>query len=169
MDNRLAVLRHEIDKIMSIGPIGRWTNPPTTLPMMSETVLFNADGSGLIASQSGMIGQSRQAFEWNMQAPGRLVMRYHGRESYGGAYDAAEQPADRCEAVPVVLDIEIKIQETEFAPWPVMTSRPSDVFGCLWCALARDDPPLVLPPQPPVVRPKPTLLSRIRDVVARYL
>ena len=65
--------------------------------------------------------------------------------------------------------IEIKIQETEFAPWPVMTNRSSDVFGCLWCALARDDPPLVLPPGPPVVRPKPTLLSRIRDVVARYL
>jgi hypothetical protein len=161
MDDRLAALRHEVDTIMSTGPIGRWTNPPATFAMMSETVLFNADGSGLVTSRSGMMGTSRQKFEWSVERPGRLVMRFLRREDDG----ASQAPTDRDEAPPVTLDIEIKIQETEFAPWPVMTKRSSDVFGNLWCALARDDPPLVLP----VARPKRTMLTRLRDVITRHL
>ena len=74
MDDRLAELVHEIDKIMSTGPIGRWTNPPTTFPMISQTVVFNADGSGLMTYCSGMTGTTRQKFEWNMEDPGRLVI-----------------------------------------------------------------------------------------------
>jgi hypothetical protein len=132
--------------------------------MMSETVLFNADGSGLVTSR-GMMGTSRQTFEWSMERPGRLVMRYLRYEDDG----ASQEPPDQDEATPVAFDIEIKIQETEFAPWPVMTNRSGDVFGILWCALARHDPPLVLPVRPAVVQPKRTLLSRIRDVVARHL
>jgi hypothetical protein len=152
MDDRLAALRQEIDKIMSTGPVGHWTNPPATFPMMSETVVFNADGSGLITSRSGMMGTSRQAFEWHMESPGRLVMRYGRYEEDGdGAYRDPEEPADEDddddddEPLTATFDIEIQIQGTEFAPWPVMTNRSSDVFGLLWCALARDDPPLVLP------------------------
>ena len=168
MDDRPAVPRDEVDKIMSTGPIGRWTNPPTTFPMLSETVVFNADGSGLMTSQSGMTGTTRQRFEWSMQANGRLGMRYRGREYCPGSCETAEEPADRDETTTVVYEIEIKVQVTEFASWPVMTNRYGDVFGCLWCALARDNPPLVLPQQP-VVPPQRALLSRLRDVVARYL
>jgi len=164
MDDRLAALTHEVDKIMSIGPIGRWTNPPTTFPMMSETVVFNPDGSGLITSESGMAGRSKQTFEWSMRPPGRLVMRYHGRETWDGAPEAVEEPTDEDAAV---YDIEIKIQGTEFASWPVMTNRNGDVFGDLWCALAREHPPLALPQQPPVIQPERNLLSRLRDVLAR--
>jgi hypothetical protein len=166
MENRIAPLRHEIDKIMSGGPIGCWSNPPTTFPMMEESVLFNADGSGLATSWSGMMGTSTQAFEWSMQSPGRLVMRYGDRKHDDSASGTAEED-DRDETTPVIFDIEIKIQETEFAPWPVMTNRSSDVFGFLWCALARDDPPLVLP-RPPVAQTRRTLRSRMQDLVARY-
>jgi hypothetical protein len=35
MDDRIVALRQEIKQILSTGPIGRWTNPPTTLPMMA--------------------------------------------------------------------------------------------------------------------------------------
>lgn len=152
MDDRLAALKQEIDKILSIGPIGRWTNPPTTFPMMWETVRFDVDGSGLATSFCSTMGTRRQAFEWSMEFPGRLVMRY-GRCEYDGedggveeaTDDGAEEPADEDESIVCAIDLEIKIEETEFAPWPVMTSRSSDVFGHLWCALARVDPPLVLP------------------------
>jgi hypothetical protein len=140
MDHRLAGLRHEIDRIMSAGPIGRWSNPPTTFAMMSESVVFNADGSGLITSSSGMTGTSTRAFEWSMQAPGRLVMRFAREENDNEASAGAAEVFDES----VASDIEIKIQDTEFAPWPVMTTRSSDVFGDLWCALARVDPPLAI-------------------------
>jgi hypothetical protein len=162
MDDRLAGLRQEVDKIITAGPIGCWKNPPTTFPMMSETVVFNADGSGLITSRSGMKETSTRAFEWSMQSPGRLVMQYcRGENDENGSDETAEAVEQ--------FDIEIKIQETEFAPWPVLTTRSSDVFGCLWCALARDDPPLALPERPPLVQTKRKLLSRVRDFVARHL
>jgi hypothetical protein len=154
MDDRLAGLRQEIGNIISAGPIGCWKNPPTTFPMMSETVVFNADGSGVITSRSGMKETSTRAFEWSMQSPGRLVMRYCRSENVDKASD------ETAEAV-AQFDIEIKIQETEFAPWPVMTTRSSDVFGSLWCALARDDPPLVLK-RLPLVQTKRKLLFRVR-------
>jgi len=173
MDDRLAALSLKIDEIMSTGPIGRWTNPPTTFPMMQEMVVFNADGSGLITSWSGMSGTTKQAFEWSIECPGRMVLRY-GKWENDLASDGDEEPDDENEdtsEISVTMDIEIKIKETEFGPWPVMTTRSSDEFqfGFLLCALARADPPLVLPSRPPVVRPKRTLLSRIRDVVARRL
>jgi hypothetical protein len=155
MDNRLAALRHEIDEIMATGPIGRWTNPPTTFPTMEEMVVFNADGSGLITSSSGMSGTTKQAFEWSLECPGRLVLRYGKREN-DLAFDGDEEPDDENEdtsEISVTMDFEIKIMETEFGPWPVMTTRSSDEFqfGFLLCALARADPPLVLPSRPPVI------------------
>ena len=151
----LGGVRQEVDKIISAGPIGRWKNPPTTFPMMSETVVFNADGSGLITSRSGMRETSTRAFEWYMQSPGRLVMRYcKGENDDNGSEETAE-------AVDQFENRQYD-QETEFAPWPVMTTRSSDVFGCLWCALARDDPPLALPERPPLVRTERKLLSRVR-------
>ena len=162
MDDRLAGLRQEVDKIISVGPIGCWRNPPTTFPMMSETVLFNADGSGLITSSSGMKETSTRRFEWSMQSPGRLVMRYCRSDNDDNASDEVAEAVDQ-------LDIEIKIQETEFAPWPVMTTQSSDVFGPLWCALARVDPPLVLRKRPPLVQAKQKLLSRVRKFIARHL
>lgn len=161
MDYRLAALRREVDEIIFTGPIGCWRNPPTTFPMMSETVVFNADGSGLITSRSGMKETSTRAFDWGMQSPGHLVMRYYRSESEDNASDVAVEAVDQ-------FDIEIKIQETEFAPWPVMTTRSRDVFGCLWCALAREDPPLILPERPPLVRTHRRLLSRMREFVARH-
>lgn len=108
-----------------------------------------------------------------MECPGRLVIRC-GRWEQDLPSDGAEEPADEDEDTFDIFDasgtfdIEIKIQETEFGQCPVMTNRSGDVFGTLYCALARADPPLVLPFRLPVVRPKRTLLSRIRDVVARY-
>ena len=62
-----------------------------------------------------------------MERPRRLVMRYLRYEDDG----ASQEPPDQDEATPVAFDIEIKIQETEFAPWPVMTNRSGDVFGIL--------------------------------------
>jgi hypothetical protein len=178
MDDRLTGLRREIDEIMSTGPIGRWTHPPTTFPMISQTVLFNADGSGLMTYCSGMTGTTRHEFEWSMECPGRLVMRY-GRWEQDVPSDGVGEPADEDEDISAdqekdifdasaTFDIEIKIKETEFGQCPVMTNRSGDVFSNLYCALARVDPPLLLPSRPPVMRPKPTLLSRIRGVVARY-
>jgi hypothetical protein len=177
MDDALAELEHEIDMIMSTGPIGRWTNPPTTFPMISQTVVFNADGSGLMTYCSGMTGTTRHEFEWNMECPGRLVMQY-GKWEPETPFDGAEEPADEDENGPDdqdedildtsdTFDIEIKIKETEFGRSPVMTSRGSDVFGTLYCALARADPPFELPLRLPVARPKRPLLSRIRDAVVR--
>ena len=59
--------------------------------MMSETVVFNADGSGLITSRSGMRETSTRAFEWYMQSPGRLVMRYcKGENDDNGSEETAE-------------------------------------------------------------------------------
>jgi hypothetical protein len=178
MDDRLAELRHEIDEIMSTGPIGRWTHPPTTFPMISQTVVFNADGGGLMTYCSGMTGTTRQEFEWSMECPGRLVMRC-GRWEQDLPSDGAGEHTDQDEDISEdqeedifdasgTFDIEIKIKETEFGQWPVMTNRSGDVFGTFYCALSRADPPLVLPLRLPVIRPKPTWLSRIRDVVARY-
>jgi hypothetical protein len=143
MDKRLAPLRDEIDRIVSSGPIGCWSNPPATFPMMSETVVFKADGSGLMTSRSGMTGTNTRAFEWRMQSPGRLIMRFGngGRDDDGSG--ATAKAFDQAETM--TFDIEFKIQETEFGPWPVMTNRSSDAFGGLWCALARNDPPLVMP------------------------
>jgi hypothetical protein len=179
MDDCLAELKHEIDKIMSTGPIGRWTNPPTTFPMISQTVVFHADGSGLMTYCSGMTGTTRQEFEWNMECPGRLVIRYGKWKQEIPFNGIEEEPVDEDEHIPNdqgedilntsdIFDIEIKIKETEFGRSPVMTNRHSDVFGSLYCALARADPPLELPLRLPVARPKRTLLSRIRDAVARY-
>jgi hypothetical protein len=167
MDTRLAPLRDEIDKIMSSGPVGSWTNPPTTFAMISESVVFNAGGWGLIVSRSGMLGESRQQFVWSMHSRGRLAMRFRSSDHDERPFGPAEEPDDRDRAMPVFFDIEIKILETEFGPWPVMTTRSSDTFGCLWCALVRDDPPLVLPQRPRAVRLKQTLLSRIRDLARR--
>jgi hypothetical protein len=169
MEDRLAELRYEIDEIMSTGPIGRWTHPPTTFPMISQTVLFNADGGGLMTYCSGMTGTTTQEFEWGMARPGRLVMRCR-RWEQDLPSDGAGHPADQDEDIfdaSGTFDVEIKIKETEFGQCLVMTNRSSDVFGTLYCALARADPPLVLPLRLPVVRPKRTLLSRMRDVVAR--
>jgi hypothetical protein len=144
--------------------------------MISQTVLFNADGSGLMTYCSGMTGTTRQEFEWSMECPGRLVMRC-GRWEQDLPYDGAEEPADEDEDISDDQDedifgasgtFDIEIGETEFGQWPVMTNRSGDIFGTLYCALARADPPLVLPLRLPVVRPKRTLLSRIRDVVARH-
>jgi hypothetical protein len=106
-----------------------------------------------------MMGEMRHPFSWSMEGPGRLVVRYRKLTDEGASGGA----------VYGIFDIEIKIQETEFAPWPVITNRSSDVFGNLWCALARVDPPLVLPVRLPAARPKRTLLSRMRDVFARHL
>jgi hypothetical protein len=74
MDDRLAGLRHEIDRIMSAGPIGRWSNPPTTFAMMSETAVFNADGSGVMTSRSGMMGTSTTILSSRMASHLRIAL-----------------------------------------------------------------------------------------------
>ena len=76
MDDRLAEMKDEIDRILSRGPVGRWSNPPPAFPFLSEIVVFNADGSGEMTSWSAMSGKTVQAFTWNMEGRARLVMRY---------------------------------------------------------------------------------------------
>jgi hypothetical protein len=144
VDDRLDPLQDEIDRILSQGPVGLWSNPPPDFPFLSETVVFNVDGSGTMTSWSAMSGKTVQAFTWSMGAPGRLVIRY-GLTRYAAHLD--EEPKAEEGAVelsPITHDIEIKVQETHLGPWPVMTSEGRDTFDYLWTALARNDPPLVL-------------------------
>lgn len=164
MDHRLAAIKDEIDKIMSAGPVGRWSSPPPAFPFMNETVIFNADGSGLISSWSALAGKSLQVFGWSMEARGRLVMRYGLPQFAGYRADPPEEPESPTELSPVTLSIEIEVQETELGPWPVMTSEGRDTFDCLQTALAREEPPLTLQRPSAGMR---ALLSRARDLVWR--
>jgi hypothetical protein len=166
VDDRLAPLKNEIDAILSRGPIGRWSNPPPAFPFLSETVVFNADGSGVMTSWSAMSGKTVQAFTWSMGARGRLVVRY-GLARYAAHLD--EEPKEDENAVelsPITHDIEIKVQETYLGPWPVMTSEGRDTFDILWTALARDDPPLRLEAAEPVAPPR-SLLARMFGLGSR--
>jgi hypothetical protein len=161
VDDRLAPLKDEIDRILSKGPVGQWSNPPPAFPFLSETVVFNADGSGVMTSWSAMSGKTVQAFTWRMDAPGRMVVRY-GLTRYAAHLD--EEPKEEEDAVelsPITHDIEIKVQETHLGPWPVMTSEGRDTFDYLWTALARSDPPLVLGDADPISVPRRSMLSRM--------
>jgi hypothetical protein len=162
VDDRLATLKDEIDAILSKGPIGRWSNPPPAFPFLSETVEFNADGSGVMTSWSAMSGKTVQSFSWSMAARGRLTMRY-GLTRYAAHLD--EEPKEDENAVelsPITHGIEVKVQETYLGPWPVMTTEGSDTFDVLWTALARSQPPLLLQqPSTPQMPPSRSLLSRM--------
>jgi hypothetical protein len=162
VDDRLAPLKDEIEKILSKGPIGQWSNPPPAFPFLSETVVFNADGTGVMTSWSAMSGKTVQAFTWRMEAPGRMVVRY-GLTRYAAHLD--EEPKaeeDAVELSPIAHDIEIKVQETHLGPWPVMTSEGRDTFDYLWTALARSEPPLVLGEAVlPIAVPRRSMFSRM--------
>jgi hypothetical protein len=161
VDDRLAPLKDEIDSILSKGPIGQWSNPPPAFPFLSETVVFNADGTGVMTSWSAMSGKTVQAFTWRMEAPGRLMVRY-GLTRYAAHVD--EEPKadeDAVELSPITHDIEIKVQETHLGPWPVMTSEGRDTFDYLWTALARNEPPLVLGEAAPIQEERRSMFSRM--------
>jgi hypothetical protein len=160
VDYRLAALRDEIDKIMSAGPIGRWSNVPGALPFNTETVVFNGDGTGLITSWSALSGKSVQTFAWSMQAPGRIVMRYRLTRFAAQAEDLTEAH-DSPELAPVAFGVEIVVHETEVGAWPALVSEGSDVFDCMRSALARIEPPLLLEEPATVVEPGCSLLSRM--------
>lgn len=159
MDYRLAALKDEIDLIMSTGPIGRWSNVPATFPFNTETVVFNADGSGHISSWSALSGKSVQAFGWSMESPGRLVMRYR-LTRYGDQVD--KESDDSPELAPVTFGIEVVVQESEVGAWPALVTEGSDVFDCMRTGLARLEPPLRLIEVAAVAeRPSRSLLSRM--------
>src|SRR5262249_55297632 len=125
VDYRLAALKGEIDQIMSTGPIGRWSNVPATFPFNTETVVFNADGSGVITPWSALSGKSVQNFAWSMESPGRIVMRYR-LTRYGDQVEGEpKEPDDSPELAPVVFGIEVVMQETEFGAWPTLVSEGS--------------------------------------------
>jgi hypothetical protein len=161
VDERLAQLKDEIDGILSAGPIGRWSNPPPAFPFLSETVVFNADGSGEMISWSAMSGKTVQPFTWRMEARGQMVVRY-GLTRYAAHLDeepkAEENPV---ELSPITHAIEIKLQETYLGPWPVMTTAGSDTFDVMWTALARAEPPLVLQAGTPDVPARRSWLRRL--------
>ncbi len=161
MDDRLAPLKDEIDKILAKGPIGQWSNPPPDFPFLSETVVFNADGTGMMTSWSAMSGKTVQAFNWHMEGTGRLVVRY-GLTRYAAHLDEEpKEEEDTVELSPITHDIEIKVQETHLGPWPVLTSEGRDTFDYLWTALARSDPPLVLGEAMPMAPIRRSMLSRM--------
>jgi hypothetical protein len=166
VDRRLAALSGEIDRIMSAGPIGRWSNIPATFPFNTETVVFNPDGSGLITSWSALSGKSVQTFAWTMERPGRLLMRYrltrYGVDDEGAAGEPAETP----ELSPVAFGIEVVVQDTDYGSWPALVSEGSDVFDFLRTGLARTDPPLRLEEGAAAgLRPQRSFLSRMRSLM----
>jgi hypothetical protein len=164
VDDRLAELKDEVDRILSRGPIGRWSNPPPAFPFLSETVVFRADGGGEMTSWSAMSGKTVQAFTWSMEARGRLIMRY-GLTRYAAHLDEEpKEEEDGVELSPIIHEIEIRVQETHLGPWPVMITDGRDTFDWLWTALSREEPPLRLQPAQPVVAPR-SLLSRMRSLV----
>ena len=160
MDHRLAALKGEIDQIMSAGPIGRWSNVPATFPFNTETVVFNADGSGLITFWSALSGKSVQTFAWSMEAPGRIVMRYR-LTRYGDQAEDPKAPDETPELAPVSFGIEVVMQETAIGAWPALVSEGSDVFDCMRSGLSRTEPPLDLVEAAPDVRPSRSFLSRM--------
>lgn len=166
MDDRLDALKEEIDRILSRGPIGRWSNPPPAFPFLSETVVFNPDGSGEMTSWSAMSGKTVQGFSWNMEGRGRLVVRY-GLTRYAAHLDEEpKEEEDPVELSPITHEIEIRVQETHLGPWPVMITDGRDTFDWLWTALSRDEPPLRLELAEPALAPPPrSLLSRMRNLV----
>jgi hypothetical protein len=165
VDDRLAALRDEIDKILSDGPVGRWTNIPAVFPFNSDTVVFDPDGSGRITSWSTLSGSSVQTFAWSMAARGRIVMRYRLTQFAKHPGDEIAEPGDAPELSPVTLGIEIVVQDTDLGSWPVLVSEGSDAFDCLSTALARIEPPLRLAEAEPALPPPRSFLSRVRSLV----
>jgi hypothetical protein len=160
VDFRLAALKGEIDQIMSAGPIGLWSNVPATFPFNTETVVFNADGTGLITSWSALSGKSLQTFAWSMEARGRIIMRYR-LTRYGDQVEDQREADDSPELAPVTFGIEVVVQDSGIGAWPALVSEGSDVFDCMRSGLARTEPPLRLAETEPAVQPGRSLLSRM--------
>ena len=167
MDDRLAALRNEIDRILSDGPVGRWTSIPAVFPFNTDTVVFNPDGSGRIMCWSTLSGSSVQTFAWRMEERGRIMMRYRLTQFTKHPGDDTAEPADAPELSPVTLGIEIVVQDTDLGSWPVLVSEGTDAFDCLSTALARTDPPLRLAEaEAEAALPTPrSFLSRVRSLV----
>jgi hypothetical protein len=165
VDDRLAALSDEIDKVLSDGPVGRWTNIPAVFPFNTDTVVFNSDGSGRITSWSTLSGSSVQTFAWSMQARGRVMMRYRLTQFTKHPDGDIAEPGDAPELSPVAFGIEIVVQDTDLGSWPVMVSEGSDAFDCLRTALARTDPPLRLGEAAPAAPAPRSFLSRVRSLV----
>src|SRR5690606_5682498 len=102
---------------------------------------------------------------WSMEARGQLVMRYRLTRYGDDAEEATEAPDASPELAPVVLGIDVVVQETEFGAWPVMVSEGSDAFDCLRTGLARTEPALRLEPHTaPTLQPTRSLFSRVRSL-----
>jgi len=66
-NDRLANLRGEIEDIMVVGPIGTWTNPPSTFPCSRETTEFRANGAGRVCTVTSNYREPRiEPFVWRM-------------------------------------------------------------------------------------------------------
>jgi hypothetical protein len=160
VDCRLAALKGEIDQIMAAGPIGRWSNVPAAFPFNTETVVFNADGSGLITTWSALSGKSVQTFAWSMESRGRIVMRYR-LTRYGEQAEDPKEPDETPELAPVTFGIEVVVQETAVGAWPALVSEGSDAFDCMRSGLSRTDPPLRLEETATAEQPARSFLARM--------
>jgi hypothetical protein len=165
VDDRLAALRDEVDKILSHGPVGRWTNIPAVFPFNTDTVVFNSDGGGRITSWSTLSGSSVQTFTWSMETRGRIMMRYRLTQFTKHPDDDIAALGDAPELSPVTFGIEMVVQDTDVGSWPVLVSEGSDAFDCLRTALARIDPPLRLVEAAPALPASRSFLSRMRSLV----
>ncbi|HEX6000164.1 MAG TPA: hypothetical protein VFZ16_12345 [Hyphomicrobiaceae bacterium] len=164
----MAALKGEIEKIVSNGPVGLWSNVPATFPYNNETVVFHENGSGMITSWSALSGRSLQTFTWSMAGRGRITMRYCLTRFGEQADDELGEPDDTAELSPVTFGIEIVVQETEIGAWAVLVSEGSDAFDCLRTGLARIEPPLRLDEVSPgaALPPQRSFFSRVRSLVS---
>ena len=135
-DDRLANLRDDIEAIMVLGPIGTWTNPPSTFPLMHETVDFHPDGTGSVCMFSSTDDEPFiDPFAWRMVDKGRMRIAPTEELLFDYGY-------------PRIMAFEMVVQTNEFSEELVLVTAGKKIFDnfSLNSALRRKDPPLRLPP-----------------------
>jgi hypothetical protein len=121
-NDRLATLRDEIEGIMVDGPIGTWTNPPSTFPFSKETVAFHSDGTGRYCMATANYSKPLiEPFVWRMLERGRMYLA-HSPDYLSGNGSSG-----------MTMAFEMIVQGTEFEHFLLAT------------ALVREEPPLKLP------------------------
>jgi hypothetical protein len=135
-NDRLANLRDEIEGIMVDGPIGTWTNPPSTFPFSKETVAFHSDGTGRYCMATANYSKPLiEPFVWRMLERGRMYLA-HSPDYLSGNGSSG-----------MTMAFEMIVQGTEFGEELVMASAGKQIFEhfLLATALVREEPPLKLP------------------------
>ena len=123
---------------MVLGPIGMWTNPPSTFPFMHETVEFHSDGTGRVSKFSASDSEpSIDPFVWRMVEKGSMRI-------------APSEELLFDDGFPRIMAFEMVVQGTEFAEELVIVTAGKKIFDNFWLttALVREDPPLRLPRLP---------------------